>query len=139
MSYLDDIAAYAAANGFGIFDLSDDYVQPTIFVNPEDDFPMVPDQMISFTDRAGTLDWTFTQYTVRPSVTAVIRGLVNDYDSAHDQAWALFNLLAPIANQVIGGTSIQTINPTSTPTYLTLDSQSRTQYTVDFQVWINND
>jgi hypothetical protein len=132
--YLDAMGAYLADGGFGLYQPGSGV--PTIFVLRSFDDPLVGDATIALIPRGGLVDDTFSETHARPNVTVVVRGAVGDATGPHDVAWAVYQYMNPVANAVIHGVPFIRWQCMRTPDFLQEDGQRRTEYTIEFEVWL---
>lgn len=129
MSFLDALAGHIATGGFGIAGTS-------IVVGAPPDDDISPDEMVGLVDRQGLVMETFTAEYGRPNLTVVVRGPREDSKVAEDKAWAIWRYLNTISNSTIGGVEIQRMKPSGTPGFLRVDAKRRTDYTMEYEVWL---
>lgn len=133
--YLDAMAEYLVDGGFGVYQPSAG-AMPTIFVLRSFDDALVGDATVSLVPRGGLVDDTFGEEYARPNVTVVVRGAIGDTTGPHAVAWAVYQYMNPVANAVIHGVSFMRLQCMRTPEFLQEDGKRRTEYTIEFEVWL---
>ncbi len=126
MPLLDDLAAYIAAQGFGMVGVGIRTVRT----------PDVPDQVIVLKDAPGYPPDPVTTLE-RPGVRIVVRDAGDDagLQTARNQAYALRKLLHQKVGLTLNGVAYRRIDCTvSEPAYVGTDSRGRAYYEVRFVV-----
>lgn len=131
MSYTNELAAHAAANGFGTLDT--DLFRGRL--RPE------PNQQIALLvgdGQAAQHAGDSFMIVDRPSMQAFVRGEPGDVAGAETLARSFHNFFDTITGQVIGTHRYQLIRANGEPIYLGPDEQlNRPVYSINFTIRVN--
>jgi hypothetical protein len=116
---LEDIATFLAGNGFGIFNLTPNSIDSTIFVGA---IPPAPSTMIALEEypgirdpRAWTLDGSVLPQWELPRFHLTVRGEPNDYLTPRTTAEKIYQLfLRTVDRPLFGATQYNRITPLGT-------------------------
>lgn len=133
--YLDALAEYLADGGFGVYSPVAP-AMPSIFVLRSFDDPIVGDATISLIPRGGLTDDTFAVTRMMENLTVIVRGAVGDTSGPYATSQSVFDYMNPVANETIHGIEFIRLQCQRTPAFLQEDGQRRTEYSIEFQVWL---